>query len=173
MGAGDISAYSVATELGYKLPDVWSSPRFFLGFDYASGDEGAGGDVETFNQLFPLGHAFLGYMDFVGRQNILDFSLGASCKPLGPLTVRLAGHLFWRAETTDALYNAGGAVVRGGALGGDREVGQEIDVTVAWRFDRHWVAEAGYSHFFTGDFIAESGPSSDADFVYVQMQYTF
>ena len=31
--------------------------------DYASGDGVPGGDVGTFNQLYPLEHAYLGYMD--------------------------------------------------------------------------------------------------------------
>ena len=31
----------------------------------------------------------------------------------------------------------------------------------------------GYSHFFTGRYIAQTGPDRDVDFGYVQPQYTF
>lgn len=173
VGTGDISAFMFASELGYKLPDWWGSPRFKIGFDYASGDDSAGGDVETFNQLFPLGHAYFGYMDFVARQNVIDISPGVTFKPMDKLTLSATGHLFFRAESTDALYNAGGGVVRAGGLGADNEIGSEIDFILKYKFDRHLSGLLGYSHFFAGDFIEESGTSEDMDFIYAQMQYTF
>ena len=79
VGSGDVSAWMIATEGGYTLKAPLT-PRLWLGFDYASGDDGAGGDVGTFNQLFPLGHAYFGYIDAVGRQNIVDLHPGASIK---------------------------------------------------------------------------------------------
>ncbi len=173
VGSGDVSAFMIGSELGWRLPGVWAEPRLFLGFDYASGDNRAGGDVHTFNQLFPLGHAYLGYIDTIGRQNIAALSGGVSLTPLAKLSVRCAGHFFWRADDDDALYDAGGAVVRAGNLGDAREVGQEIDLTVGYRFDQHLAAELGYSHFFASSFIEQSGASSDIDFVYVQLGYTF
>jgi hypothetical protein len=173
VGDGDVNAFMIGSELGYRFQDIDWSPRLFVGFDYASGDDDPGGDVETFNQLFPLGHAYLGYIDIVGRQNIIDVNFGATCNPIERLTAKVAGHLFWRAETSDALYNAGGGVVRAGGLSDEREVGQEIDFTLTYKFDRHLTGELGYSHFFAGDFIDESGPDDDINFFYVQLQYTF
>ena len=29
---------------------------------------------------------------------------------------------------------------------------------------------AGYSHFFAGNFVEETGPSDDADFAYLQIE---
>jgi len=37
--------------------------------------------VETFNQLFPLGHAYPGFMDFIRRQNTVSFSHGMAIHP--------------------------------------------------------------------------------------------
>ena len=173
VGSGDVSAFMIGSQLGYTASQLWASPRFFLGFDYGSGDRSPGGDVQTFNQLFPLGHAFLGYADVVARQNVIDLNLGVSLRPLDKLTFYLAGHLFWRDSTADALYDVGGAVLRDGSLGTSREIGQEIDLVLSYRFDRHLKGELGYSHFFAGDFISESGPDDDIDFVYVQFQHTF
>ena len=56
-------------------PVRWS-PRVYLEFDYASGDKSPGGSVGTFNQLYPNAHPFLGYIDYIGRQNILSASGG-------------------------------------------------------------------------------------------------
>jgi hypothetical protein len=111
--------------------------------------------------------------DSIGRQNIIDFNLGLACSPFAKATLGLTGHFFWRADTSDAVYNAGGTAVRAGGLGSSSEVGQEIDLTLKNKFDRHLVGLLGYSHFFAGDFIEESGSSDDIDFLYVQLEYTF
>lgn len=173
IAGADISAYMLASRLDYAFQDLAGNPKAHLGFDYASGDEGAGGDVETFNQLFPLGHAYLGYMDFIGRQNIVDLTGGLSVAPHKQVTVAMTGHYFWRAHQDDALYNAGGGVVRAGSAGSSQEVGSEIDLTVKASLHKHLSAVAGYSHFFAGDFIKESGTAEDADFVHVTLQVTF
>jgi hypothetical protein len=173
VGSGDVDAFMIGSQLGYRAAGLWSAPRFSVGFDFGSGDHAAGGDVETFNQLFPLGHAYLGYIDAIGRQNIIDFNLGLTCGPLPKATLGITGHFFWRADTDDALYNAGGAAVRAGAAGSSSEVGQEIDLTLKYQFDRHLAGLLGYSHFFAGDFIEESGRGADIDFLYVQLEYTF
>ena len=173
VGTGNINAFMIASQVGYRHTRWKGRPRFYLGFDYASGDDRKGGDVETFNQLFPLGHAYLGFMDFVGRQNIIDFSHGVAIHPAKRMTFTVSGHKFWRADVNDALYNAGGSVVRAGALGSSRDVGYEVDLTTQYKFNRYLVGLLGYSHFFSGDFIAESGSGKDMDFIYVQGVFTF
>ena len=175
VGSGDVDAWMVGSQFGYTFADVPTAPRLFIGLDYASGDDSPGGDVETFNQLFPLGHAYLGFIDAIGRQNIIDVTPGIVIKPMPKLTVLLQGHLFWRADENDAVYNAGGGVLRAGSLSNDREVGAEIDLVVTYAFDAHLIAQFGYSHFFAGDFISEATPAADddIDFFYFQLQYTF
>ena len=63
--------------------------------------------------------------------------------------------------------------MRPGSAGSDRAIGSELDLTLGYRFDQHTVGLLGYSHFFAGSFIRESGSSDDIDFVYLQMQYMF
>lgn len=174
LGPGNISAYMAATELGYTFRETRGKPRFFVGYDYASGDREAGDtDVETFNQLFPLGHAFFGFIDTVARQNISSPNVGASWKPVDKLATKLKYLYFWRASADDALYNAGGAVVRPGLSGTSSNIGSEIDLTVSYKFDRHALLAGGYSRFFTEDFIRQSGPAKTIDFLYLTFQYTF
>ena len=76
--------------LGYTLPAPLLSPRVYLEFDYASGDSRPGGNVGTFNQLFPSAHGFLGYMDYIGRQNIISTG-GAVLRPGTETTARYIG----------------------------------------------------------------------------------
>lgn len=173
IGSADINAFMIGSQFGYSLSNLYGKPRFFLGFDYGSGDDSVGGDVGTFNQLFPLGHAHLGFIDIIGRQNIIDFSKGVSIKPTRKTNVSLNGHLFRRADDTDALYNAGGGVVRAGAAGSSKDIGYQVDLISKYKYSRHFVAVLGFSHLFAGDFIKESGANDDIDFAYLQLQYTF
>src|SRR2546425_6832542 len=112
VGRGDVAASMFTTVLGYTLPVPRLSPRVYLEFDYASGDDRPGGNVGTFNPLYPNGHSYLGYMDYIGRQNIISPNAGVSINPIGGLTLSLQQYFFWRASDRDALYNKSGAVLR-------------------------------------------------------------
>ena len=145
----------------------------YLEFDYASGDSKPGGDVGTFNQLYPNGHSYLGYIDYIGRQNIISPSAGLAVTPIRDLTLSLQQYVFWRASDRDALYNKAGAVLRPGTTTTARHVGAETDLLANYTFTRHLLGYAGYSHFFTGEFIRKTGPDKDSDFLYAAIQYTF
>lgn len=173
IGGQDIRAWMLASQAGYTFADAPATPRVFLGFDYASGDRRPGGDVQTFNQLYPLGHAYFGYIDIIGRQNIADLSTGVELRPHKKLLVKLDGHYFWRASRRDAVYNAGGAVARAGALGTSHDIGGEVDLLLRYQIDRHQTVIGGYSHFFPGTFIKQSGAHEDTDFAYLIWQFTF
>lgn len=174
VGSADVSAYMFGGEVSYRFAEGPWAPKAWVGFDLGSGDRTAGDDeVQTFNQLFPSGHAFLGGMDFVGRQNILSPNVGVQAKPLEALTLTLSYNVFWRYDDADALYNAGGSVVRGPGGSGSRFVGSEIDLVARYAIDKRTTLEGGYSHFFPGSFLEDTGPSSSMDWVYLQLSYRF
>lgn len=173
IGSNNINAYMVAGQLGYQEAH-WAWPsRFFIGIDYASGDDQPGGDVETFNQIFPLGHAYLGYMDFVGRQNSIDFSHGLMTKPNKKLTLSLVGHQFWLAKNGDSLYNSGANPIRSSSNDTSNTIGYEIDTIAKYQFNKYLTGLAGYSHFFSGKFLKETGSAQDVDFFYFQTAFNF
>ncbi|MCB9914282.1 MAG: alginate export family protein [Planctomycetes bacterium] len=171
VGDGDVSAWFLAAQAGWRAAELAGKPRFWLGLDFASGDSAPGGDVGTFHQLFPLGHAYFGFIDAIGRQNIQDTSAGAKWSLDAQSHLALGLHAFRLMDTDDALYNAGGAPYRTGFS--SKEVGYEVDVLVDRSFGRHLAAYAGYSHLFAGDAIRESGPDDDVDFLYLGARYTF
>jgi hypothetical protein len=173
VGSERISAWMVAGQLGWWLAEHRLSPRVFVGLDAASGDRHPGGDVQLFDPLFPLGHAYLGFADVVGRQNTVAPSLGVSFRPFAAVTAEITGHQFWRAERRSGLFDAAGRRLRAGGLSSARDVGAEIDALVRWQLDPHTVVAVGYSHVFPGRFIRRSGPSESIDFGYVIVQYTF
>jgi hypothetical protein len=179
-GAGDISAWSIAFEGGYTLMDCPLKPRAYIGADVASGDrDAANPDKQTFNQLFPLGHAYFGYIDVIGRQNIIDVHPGIELTLLEnksfakKISLRGDYHLFWRESKADGVYNAAGGLLRGASGSGESYIGSEVDLLLNWQIDRHISAYFGYSHFFAGDFLQTTGPSDDIDFFYAAMSFTF
>jgi hypothetical protein len=171
VGAGDVSAWSFASQLGWRPANLAGAPRFFAGLDAASGDDETGGDVGTFDQLFPLGHAYFGFIDEIGRQNVLAASLGGRWTLQSTTTLSAAAHAFRVLETADAIYDAGGAATRTGF--DSRDVGSELDLLVEHKFARHLDGQLGYSHFFPGDAIDESGADAGIDFVYAGLKFTF
>jgi hypothetical protein len=174
LGAANVRAWMVASQAG------WSSgsprgPRLYAGLDIASGDHSAGGAVQTFNQLFPLSHAYLGYIDLHGRQNITDVSVGASIQPLARLTVQLDAHDFRRTSTHDALYAADGSVGRPAGTGLPARTGSEIDLTIrrSGMASGHLAVQGGASRYFAGPFLRASGPARDITWVYTQLTASF
>jgi hypothetical protein len=163
VGSQEIDAYMISGELGMNVSSDGHHVRVFGGGGYASGDDGAGGDVQTFSQLFADGHTYLGQMDVVGRQNIVDANVGATYSYEG-FSVTVDGHGFWRADRHDALYNSFGMAVAPGAAGTSLEVGLELDVAVG--FDVYdWLrVEGGYGHLFGGNFLRQAGLDEDVDF---------
>ncbi|UCF37885.1 MAG: alginate export family protein [Acidobacteriota bacterium] len=174
VGPADVRASMFAGQVGASLQAEGFKPRIYTGLDYGSGDDDPNDNkVGTFNQLFPLGHAYLGYIDIVGRQNIVDWNAGVSFPLLPKLNFAFDLHNFWRASAQDAFYNAGGGVVREGSGGESKSIGSEVDFTLSSPVNRHLVVTGGYSHFFPGTFIEESGSAEGINFLYLAVQTTF
>ena len=144
-------------------------------YNFASGDgDSTDSTHETFDNLYPTNHALYGYMDFFSWQNLHNIELSANRDIVSGLTLRVAWNGFWLAEAdSDSWYNAGlGAVRSAGGTDVSSFVGHELDITLKYPFleKRLW-AELGYSHFFTGSYISDTGSSNDADFFYSQLKF--
>lgn len=169
----DMSSAMLATELGFKFNhDVVK--RISIGFDYASGDDDpTDNDNDTFDQLFPLGHAYLGYADHIGRRNILAGNIAANLKLSQKVSAKVALHTFHKAEREDAIYNAGGAVLRPGNANGDRHIGNELDVVFTYKHDRHAKFDLGFSFIQASDAIDETANNENVAFAYFSANYMF
>lgn len=180
----DLNAYAFHIGVKYVKPDT---KNFWAGLEYnlASGDDGTGADVETFDQIMPTNHNKYGFIDYQGWKNMENIHLnigGAfSEKTKGNLDI----NLFDLNESKDAWYGASGAanIFSGvtmkdatGASGDD--VGTEIDLTVNHIITSTLNLEVGYSRFITGDFVdnvlaGSAVKSDDADWLYIQLLKNF
>ena len=73
----------------------------------------------------------------------------------------------------DALYDAGGNVVRAGGTARSNFVGYEVDATATWQANPNLGVLLGLSWFGAGAMIEDSGPSEDTLFGYLQATLTF
>ncbi|MFO1497218.1 MAG: alginate export family protein [Verrucomicrobiota bacterium] len=186
----DHEAYMVVAQGGYTFAQTWASPRLGLEYAFGSGDSNpTDGRHETFENLFPTNHKFYGYMDFASLQNLHNVRGIFQLKPHPRVSVALEGHGFWLADAHDNFYNVGG-LPRGGVTptpAGNgyginpnygHFLGTELDLIVGYAVTRFAQLEAGYGHFFVGDYIARSlsAPThgaSDANYVYLQASLNF
>ena len=176
------NAFMFVAQGGYTFTDFWATPRLGLEYDYASGDNNKADDTHgTFENLFPTNHKFYGYMDFFSLQNIQDLRSVFQLKPTSRMSVAVEGHNFWLANGNDFLYTVGGTPRTAGGYGihpnYNTFVGSELDVIAGYAVTRFAQLEAGYGHFFPGDYIQQTltghGGTTGANFVYVQTSINF
>ncbi len=172
----DIGAWMFEVGAAYTFTEVDWKPTLDLTWIMASGDDDpTDGKRGTWNQLYSFGHYYLGYIDAVGRQNISSPRLRVKLKPADNWLVFADVHYFWVMTTKDALYNAGGKGyrMRNTFRAPGKSVGWELDLHAKVTLEEHLKLWFGYSHFFAGEYLSDTGPSDDTDWIFVQMELFF
>jgi hypothetical protein len=170
--SSDVVAGMATAGVGRHFKNVWASPTAWLYYDYASGDsDPTSGTSNTFNQQFPFGHYYLGWIDLVGRQNIHDLNAHLYFYPAPWVTMFVQYHRFWLNQSTDALYNAGGVAIRRDATGAaGTDVGHEIDFVANFHLARYTDLLVGYSKLFGGRFLEDTPGPSDSELLHLMFQ---
>ena len=123
------------------------NPTLWFYFDYASGND-AVGDFERFNQLFPLAHKYLGFIDAVARSNVVSPNVLLTMKPHAKWNLLLWYYYFGAAETEDII--PGVAVPSNAAPAGEDDFGQELDFIAKYTISPRSNILFGYSHLWRG-----------------------
>lgn len=170
----DVSAFAVATGVGYRLP-LPMNPQGWIRYDFASGDgKHTDGRSNTFNQLFPFGHYYLGFLDRVGRQNIHDINAQFTMHPMPWITFITQYHRFYLANERDYLYNAAGlATLRDVTGQSGSHIGDELDFRLNLHVNRHQDVLLGYSKMWRGEFLNQQRAGASPDIFYIQYNIRF
>ena len=167
----DQKAAMLSVEIGYLMKQLPLYPRFWLGFDFASGDDDpVDPDRETFDALYGNTHDYLGISDVVGRRNLTAFSQGIQLAPNGETSFGISHHLFMRAEQEDAVYRANGEAYAEAELGSGDVIGNEIDLTYHFRINPNWRTTFGYGILFADDAFADE---STRQTLFGQMEWIY
>lgn len=168
----DIRAWAFHQDVGYEFAKVKFTPKIYTEFNHASGDRDTrDGEFQTFDQLYPGNHSKYGYMDLTGFKNMNHVMLGSSIKPAKKLTAAADFHWYFRDARETAWFADNGAVVRAANPRAGRQLGEELDLTVSYKWIPELETLIGYSHFFSGPFIQDTGSNDDANFFYVQTTF--
>lgn len=162
-----ICAWAVAATLGYTVEEV----RFGVEYTGASGDpRPADGRRNTFTPPFPFSHFYQGYADVFAWKNGHDAVGTVRWKPCDWATFQVDVHTFWLDQNEDAWYNAAGMVIRRDPTGSSSSfVGNEIDVHLRLTRGKWLKIWTGYSRFFAGEFVDDTGRSPDMDWFFFQL----
>lgn len=179
----DLHAFAAHAAFGYTFEQTGWRPRFGLEYNYASGDRNPDdGSSQSFQNILPSNHDKFGLMDEFGWRNVHNARFQFSVKPIKTVDVSLSYHSFWLADTNDYWFRSNGnSTLRTTApdgrdvrrIGASNFAGQSLDFAVKWSPAKWLQVDTGYSHFFAGDYLADTGPSDAADFGYMQVGVKF
>ncbi|HEX6985180.1 MAG TPA: alginate export family protein, partial [Planctomycetaceae bacterium] len=163
-----VSAAFATAEVGHTWKKAPWSPRLAGLVYYGSGGDR---DNETFYTYHPLGHAYWGIIDNLAGQNLLDFSPQWAVNPTQKLNVVGAYHYFLKADGDGFLYNVAQTPV--GPPTGEREIGHEVDLVATYAVNPNFNVQAGWAHFWYGEYVEQTLPRDDADFFYLQTTFNY
>lgn len=152
--------------IGRKMSRHPWSPTVWVYYDYASGNA-AGGDFNRFNNLFPLGHKYLGFIDAVQRSNIESPNVLVTMKPNDKVEFLLWYLHFMSNTAGDIVPSFGGTPLQSTA---SKDLGDELDLILKYNFGPRSNILFGWSHFWRGNKILAP---QDADFFYTQWELNF
>ena len=150
---------------GRKFDHPWS-PTLWVYYDYASGNV-AGGDFNRYNQLFPLAHKYLGFIDAVARSNVESPNILLTCKPHEKWNLLVWYYYIMANQEGDII--PGVAVPSNQSLASD-DFGHELDFTARYSISPRSAVLVGYSHLWAGNKIIGT---QDADFFYTEWTLNF
>ena len=169
-----VRAGAGAVKATWTFAGAWASPYVMGEFSAASGDGNMSDGVEgTFHQLFPTGHGHLGFMDYVGWQNVVAGRGTLGFRP-GGNHVWLDVHRFSAWDPRAAWYAANGSVFLAADPARTRgDMGTEVDLSATFPVADNVALAGNLSAFFPGKEAAASKGrgASTWGFLYVRSQF--
>jgi hypothetical protein len=139
---------------------------------YGSGDvDRSDGQTNTFDVLFPVGHAYWALSDNLSGQNLVDLCAQFEVKPTVKTAMVAAYHNFHLANANDVAYNLAG--VPTGAPNNGTSLGNALDLYGYYAMNANFDVQAGYSWFWYGSYIERTAPRGDATQFYLQTSFRY
>jgi hypothetical protein len=173
-GSANINAWTVASETGYRLPNVPLKPRFSTKADISSGDDPRTNTLGTFNPLFPKGNYF-GVLATAGPGpiNFIDVHPRAEVTLPHSVTVSVDWIFQWRESLQDGVYSVPGFLIIPAGKSNARFVGNRPGAEVRWQANQHLWFQADYGIFYAGKFVKESQPGRNLNYWALWAGYKF
>ncbi len=173
-GSGNIRAWTVASETGYRFPTMRLKPRFSAKADISSGDHPNSNTLGTFNPLFPKGNYF-GVLATTGPGPINFIDIHPRVEGTFPhdVTASFDWIFQWRESLEDGVYAVPGFLIRAADGSRARFVGNRPGTEIHWQANRHLWFQADYGIFYAGKFVKESQPGRNLNYWALWAGYKF
>jgi hypothetical protein len=173
-GSANIRAWTVATETGYRLPNIPLKPRFSVRADVSSGDHLNSNNMGTFNPLFPKGNYF-GVLATTGPGpiNFIDVHPHLEIAPFHNVCLSADWIFQWRQSLEDGVYSVPGSLIRPADGSRARFVGNRPGMEIQWQKNRHLWFQADYGIFYAGRFLRETQPGRNLNYWALWAGYKF
>jgi hypothetical protein len=172
-GPNNIHAWMAQAGLGYRMDKVWTKPRVFWQYDYATGDSNPNdGTHNTFDTMYPTAHDRFGIADQFGAQNIIADRVGITLEPRRRWTVTGQFLDFWLAQARDGAYNtSGGLIVRDATGNSGTHLGKEYDAYTWFELNRHVNLGVGVGHLQGGEFLQKTTKGPNYNYPYFAINF--
>ena len=152
--------------LGHQFSGLKWKPTLWCYFDYASGNV-PGGSFNRFNQLFPLAHKYLGFIDAVARSNVSSPNCLLTFAPQQKLSFLLWYYYLGANQAEDVIP---GVAVPSNQNLVSKNFGNELDFICKYAIAPRSNILVGYSNLWRGSKIIGT---DNAEFLYTQWELNF
>lgn len=171
-GQADISAWTAASDTGYRWENLPLKPRLGLKMDIVSGDDNPKDNtLKTFNALYPK-LAYFSENALVVPANLYNVYPYVSVEFDHDIELSLGWDFFWRYSTKDAFYVNPFRPLEGTDLRRERFIGSELTLDASWQVNRNLQLNTAYVHLFRGGLL-RSVQAEEVDFFMVMASYRF
>ncbi len=169
----EIQAYAGVAFIGVKF-DLGVKMRLGGQGAYASGDTDANDSkYQTFDPLYPTPHYQFGTADMTSLRNLTGGGVDYTIWFTPDFSMKLDFWYAMRSTGSDSWYAIGGTANASTALGGERELYKEADVTFNYKPRDFLNFQAGYAYAMRGAAMNLANKSGDYQFAYLMSTFTF
>ena len=173
-GSASIRAWTIASDTGYRFPNLKLKPRFSAKADISSGDHPHSNTLGTFNPLFPKGDYF-GVLATTGPGPINFIDVHPRVETTFPhsVTVSVDWIFQWRESLQDGVYAVPGFLIRAADGSQARFVGNRPGTQIRWQVSHHLWFQADYGIFYAGKFLKQTQPGRNLNYWALWAGYKF
>ena len=145
----NVQAFMLTGSVAYSFQGK-GKPSLSIGYDYLSGTDAGDNDYKTFDTLFATNHKFYGFMDYfvnvpvnTGGRGLQDFMIKARVPFAGKWNLNGHFHNFRAAK------------------GSEKDFGNELDLTLNYKYNAAVTFVFGLSLFAPGDLMEQRFGNND------------
>ncbi|RBQ11861.1 alginate export family protein [Pedobacter miscanthi] len=173
-GQNEISAWTMAIEMGYVFKQFKFKPTLSLRNDYISGDKNVlDKKLNSFNPLYPKG-GYFGFNPLIGPSNLIDIHPFLTLHASDKLLFQIDLVYNWRYSLHDGIFHPSGSFNIGGSSSLSRYIGTTYLWSADYQVNKYLSISFGYQYFRVGRFIRDVIPNTaNSKFFNTQLSFKF